>query len=594
MGQGRAPVGHCVSRFGDVIESLPVDSVWGSRPRLPVAPCQPRAAGPLVWTDSSLLLWGTRMLTRWARFLLVWSLVVNLPSAAGAELPAADPASLGFDVDRLHRLDGAIDRAIERGQVRGAVVLVGRRGAIAYARAAGRRAVGPQAEPMTRDTVFDMASLTKPVATSTSVLILVEEGKLRLSDRIVRSLPDFDNHGKGVVTIDQLLRHRAGLIPDNPLADYQHGPESAWKRLAELDLVARPGQQFRYSDVGFLILGRLVERTSGRKLDEFAQERIFDVLGMKDAHFRRLDQSGESAGKVPIARIAPTEPDSQTGRMLRGVVHDPRARALGGVAGHAGLFATADDLAIFAQTILNGGKGPNGRRVLAPLTVRALIDAGPTPPHQRRGLGWDVDTSYSAPRGELFGRSSFGHTGFTGTSVWIDPETETFVIILTSRLHPDGKAPSPTALRSEVATLAAAAILDASSRPVAAPEPSPTPAPPPRPLAAVAAGGDRTPVRCGIDVLIEEGYRPLQNKTVGLVTNHTGRTRGGASTIDVLARAPGVKLVKLFSPEHGIRGELDAAVPDSRDATTGLPIISLYGRNRKPQPKDLDGIDVLV
>ena len=535
------------------------------------------------------------MLTRWARFFLVSALVVNLSMSARAELPAADPASLGFDAERLHRIDGAIDRAIARGQVPGAVVLVGRRGAIAYARAAGRRAVSPQAEPMTRDTVFDLASLTKPVATATSVVILVEEGTLRLSDRIVRSLPEFDNHGKGVITIDQLLRHRAGLIPDNPLADYQHGPEAAWKRIAELELVAPPGEEFRYSDVGFLILGRLVERTSGRKLDEFAQERIFDVLGMKDAHFRRLDHSGASTGTVPIARIAPTEREPTSGRVLRGVVHDPRARALGGVAGHAGLFATADDLAIFAQTILSGGRGPNGRRVLAPIAVRALIDAGATLPNQRRGLGWDVETSYSAPRGELFGRSSFGHTGFTGTSLWIDPETETFVIILTSRLHPEGKAPAPTALRFEVATLAAAAIVDASSRP-AAPSPTPTvtPSAPRPPIAAVATVGDVPPVRCGIDVLVEEGFRRLQNQRLGLVTNHTGRTRGGASTIDVLARAPGVKLVKLFCPEHGIRGELDAAVPDSRDEATGLPIISLYGRNRKPQPKDLEGIDVLV
>src|SRR5262249_27168697 len=163
-------------------------------------------------------------------------------------------------------------------------------------------------------------------------MILVEEGKLRLPDPIVHSLPELDNHGKANITIDQLLRHRAGLIPDNPLADYQHGPEAAWRRLAELNLVAQPVEQFRYSDVCFLVLGRLVELSSGRRLDEFAEERIFDVLGMKDAHFRRLDHSGGSSGKVPSARIAPTEPESTTGRMLRGVVHDPRARALGGVA----------------------------------------------------------------------------------------------------------------------------------------------------------------------------------------------------------------------------------------------------------------------
>ncbi len=279
--------------------------------------------------------------------------------------------------------------------------------------------------------------------------------------------------------------------------------------------------------------------------------------------------------------------------MLRGVVHDPRSRALGGVAGHAGLFATADDLAVYAHTLLNGGTGPNGHRVLSPLTVRAMIDAGSTPPDQRRGLGWDVHTSYSSPRGGLFGPASFGHTGFTGTSLWIDPETETFVVILTSRLHPDGRGASPTALRYEVATLAAAAIVDASPRP-SPPIAAEAPFHRAERRPAAAAGERRPTTRCGIDVLVEQKFRPLRNKRVGLVTNHTGRTRGGAATIDVLFRAPGVKLVKLFSPEHGIRGELDAAVSDSVDAATGLPIISLYGKNRKPRPQDLEGIDVLV
>ena len=364
---------------------------------------------------------------------IVILIAANLATTAGAGLPAADPVSLGFDAERLKRIDGAIDRAIERGQVPGAVVLVGRRGSIAYARAAGRRAVSPTPEPMTRDTVFDMASLTKPVATATSIMILIEEGKLRLTDRLGRLLPEFDNHGKGAITIDQLLRHRAGLVPDDPISDYKDGPEAAWKRLAELDLVGTPGERFRYSDVGFLILGRVVEQISRRTLDEFARERVFEPLDMKDAHFRRIDGPG-TGPEVPVDRVAPTEPETRGGRMLRGVVHDPRSRALGGVAGHAGLFATADDLAVYAQTLLNGGVGPNGRRVLSPLAVRTMIDAGPTPADQRRGLGWDVQTGQSVPRGGLFGPTSFGHTGFTGTSLWIDPETETFVIILTSRL----------------------------------------------------------------------------------------------------------------------------------------------------------------
>jgi uncharacterized protein YbbC (DUF1343 family)/CubicO group peptidase (beta-lactamase class C family) len=517
--------------------------------------------------------------------------LLALPTGVHAELPMADPASRGLDPDRLKRIDGAIDRAIERGQVPGAVVVVGRRGSIAYARAAGRRAVQPNPEPMTRDTAFDMASLTKPVATATSIMILIEEGKLRPTDRLGRLLPEFDNHGKGDITVDQLLRHRAGLIPDDPISDYRDGPATAWEHLAEIDLVGPPGERFRYSDVGFLVLGRIVERIGGKPLDEFARERVFAVLEMKDAGFRPAEPKDGKAIRIPEGRIAPTEPETPGGRMLRGVVHDPRSRALGGVAGHAGLFATADDLAIFAQTLLNGGLGPNGRRILSPLGVRAMIDAGSTPADERRGLGWDVQTSQSAPRGGLFGSTSFGHTGFTGTSLWIDPETETFVILLTSRLHPDGRGASPTALRYEVATLAASAVIDASPRPVPV-LPSPTDrgsvgrTPHER-----AAGGS---TRCGIDVLVEQKFRPLSNKRVGLVTNHTGRTRGGASTIDVLFRAPDVKLVKLFSPEHGIRGVLDTTVSDSVDEATGLPVVSLYGKDRKPQPRDLEGIDVLV
>ncbi len=520
-----------------------------------------------------------------AVFLLL-CLLMTPDSLAG--LPVADPAFVGMDADRLRRIDGAIDQAIARGQVPGAVVLIGRRGSIVYARASGRRSLAPTAEPMTRETAFDMASLTKPIATATSILILIEEGKLRLDDRLGQLLPEFDNHGKGSITVEQLLRHRAGLIPDDPIEDYREGPEAAWNRIAELDLVATPGEQFLYSDVGFLILGRIVEKLGGKPLDVFARDRIFGPLGMADSGFRPVDRRGEGHGTLPVDRIAPTEPEKPGGRMLRGTVHDPRSRALGGVAGHAGLFATADDLAIFAQMMLNGGGGPDGRRILSPLTVRTMIDAASTPSSQRRGLGWDVQTSQSATRGALFGPISFGHTGFTGTSLWIDPETQTFVLLLTSRLHPDGKGASPTALRYEVSTLAAAAILDVPAVPVAVAS-APTPTADPNRRSEAPAD-----VRCGIDVLVEQNFRPIRGKRVALVTNQTGRTRGGASTVDVMYRSPEIKLVKLFSPEHGIRGVMDSKVPDGVDESTGLPIVSLYGKSRKPSANDLEGVDVLT
>jgi SSS family transporter len=503
------------------------------------------------------------------RVLLLGGLAAS-GSRLDAALPEADPAALGLDAGRLARIDAAVNQAIAEGKVPGAVVLVGRRGKVVYARAFGQRAVEPAAEAMTRDTAFDLASLTKPVATATSVMILIEQGKIGLDQTLGRLLPEFDNHGKGAITVEQLLRHRSGLIADNPLSDYAEGPEQAWKRLAELELASPPGEKFVYSDVNYLILGRLVERVAGERLDRFAADHIFEPLGMTDTEFRPL-ASAAPPGALREIRIAPTE--RSDGVMLRGVVHDPRARALGGVAGHAGLFGTADDLALFVQMIVDGGRvrgpGPGhegegeGRRILAAATVGAMIAPGETPPRQRRGLGWDIATGYSAPRGTRFGPGSFGHTGFTGTSLWIDPETGMFVILLTSRLHPDGKAASPTALRSEVATRAAEAVVD-------------------------------WPVACGIDVLAAGGFERLRGKRVGLVTNHTGRTREGVSTIDVLFHAPGVTLVRLFSPEHGIRGLVDAEVSDSKDEATGLPVVSLYGKTRKPSRESLEGLDVLV
>jgi uncharacterized protein YbbC (DUF1343 family)/CubicO group peptidase (beta-lactamase class C family) len=505
-----------------------------------------------------------------------------LPAPALASLPEARPETLGFDPSRLARVDEAIARAVGEKKVPGAVVVVGRRGKVAMARAYGKRSVEPTDEPMTRDTVFDMASLTKPVATATSVMVLLERGKLRLGDRVVTYLPDLKGNGKDAITIDQLLRHRSGLIPDDPISDYAEGPAVAWSKIAGLTPVQTPGEKFLYSDVGFLILGRLVEKVAGQPLDQFARSTIFDPLGMVDTGFRPV--GGPIDEPTPLARVAPTEPDA--GKiMLRGVVHDPRSRALGGVAGHAGLFSTADDLAVFAQMMLDGGKGLDGRRILSPLTVRAMTDPASTPDGQRRGLGWDVDTSYSTPRGSLFGTTSFGHTGFTGTSLWIDPETETFVILLTSRLHPDGKGASPVALRAEVATLVASSIVDATPR--VADRPVAPPAVASKPPAI-------RPVDCGIDVLARRNFRDLKDRRVGLVTNHTGRSKAGVPTIDLLFGAPGVELVALFSPEHGIRGEVDTQVPDARDEKTGLPIYSLYGKTRKPSPESLKGVEVLV
>jgi uncharacterized protein YbbC (DUF1343 family) len=490
------------------------------------------------------------------------SLLLYAGTAVGG-LPIAAPADAGIDPGRLAKVDDAVQEALRRKQAKGAVVLVLRHGKVVHRKAYGLRAVQPREEPMTVDTVFDLASVTKPVATATAVMLLVERGQLGLADRVARHLPGFGKHGKGRITALHLLTHTSGLIADNPVEDYQGGKKSAIEKINDLRLVTQPGERFRYSDVGFIVLGQLVEKLSGESLDRFVHKNVFEPLGMRDTAFR--------PSKALAERSAPTEKE-KGGPMLHGQVHDPRARLMGGVAGHAGLFGTADDLAVYAAMLLGGGEH-DGKRILSPTMVRLMT--APRPVNGGlRALGWDVRTSYSANRGELFG--GFGHTGFTGTSLWIDPPSQTAVILLTSRLHPNGKG-NVVPLRRRVATLVAASIVK-----------------PPFPEPHLAPAGAVRPVLCGQDVLKRDGFKPLKGRRVGLVTNHTGKDRDGQSTIDLLHKAQGVKLVALFSPEHGIRGALDAPVPDGKDQKTGLPVYSLYGKTRRPTAKQLEGIDTLV
>ena len=350
-----------------------------------------------------------------------------------------------MDARQLARLDAVMQEALDHGQLPGAVIVVLRQGKIVWRKAYGLRSLQPAQEPMTVDTVFDLASLTKPLATATSVMILVEQGKLHLSDRAAQYLPAFGSHGKDRITVEQLLLHTSGLMPDNPLGDYTDGREKAFERLGQLPLAAEPGARFRYSDLNYIVLGELVEHISGQPLDVFAREHIFRPLGLHDTSFL--------PGADLRRRAAPTE--QRDGRWLRGEVHDPRADRLGGVAGHAGLFSTADDLAVLAQMFLNEGEFA-GHRVLQPATVR-LMTQPRSVPGGLRALGWDVQTGFSSNRGKLFPVGGFGHTGFTGTSLWIDPGSRTAVIFLSNSVHPNGRG-NVLRLRGQVATLVAAAI----------------------------------------------------------------------------------------------------------------------------------------
>jgi len=520
------------------------------------------------------------------------SLAVAL-AAAASPASRAEPTQAqraGFDLARLDRIDGVVADAMADGQLPGAVVLVGRGDEVVWQRAYGDRARVPAREPMTVDTIFDLASLTKVVATTTAVMMLVEDGALRLSDRVEQHLPGFGRHGKDRITIRDMLIHMSGLRPDLDLTDEWVGYDTAIELAIEEMPTARPGGRFVYSDINFFLLAEIVARVSGQPFDRFVTERVLAPLGMTDTMFT------PPAELVP--RIAPTEACTPYGwpcegaemRMLRGTVHDPTSRRMGGVAGHAGLFGTAADLARFARMLLGGG-ALDGVRVLSPLSVaRMTSPATPAGAPGVRGLGWDIDSSYSSNRGELLPLGSFGHTGFTGTSIWVDPATRMYVVFMSSRLHPDGGG-DVVGLRARVATLVASALVDlpaAAARALEFPRPAPVPPPAPRraPLS--------EPVLAGIDVLRADGFAALEGKRVGLLTNHTGLARDGATTIDLLWEAPGVDLRVLFSPEHGIRGVLDAGVPSEVDQRTGLPIHSLYGDTRRPTAAMLEDLDAVV
>jgi len=386
--------------------------------------------------------------------------------ALSAEVPRkglnqTNPEAVGLLPSHLADIDDAVSKSIQAGEIPGAVVLVARHGLIGYFKAFGNRSVQPKPEPMTLDTIFDMSSLTKVMATAPSIMLLVESGALRLEDKVKRYLPNFAGGGKDGITVRQLLTHHSGLPPDFDLSRQWSGYPAALEELWRTNTDSEPGKEFQYSDLNFITLGEIVHAVSGKMLDEYAEERIFVPLNMTDTSFR-------PPAKL-IRRIAPTEPRRNTlqylkgqsssaslDQILRGEVHDPTAWRMGGVAGHAGLFSSAQDLAIYAQMMLDRGAYTGGH-LLSPLTISAMTSPqSPSNSPQVRGYGWDIDSSYSSPRGDVF-KEGYGHTGFTGTSLWIHPPTDTIIIILSNRVHPDG-GKDINHLRAAIANVVAAAI----------------------------------------------------------------------------------------------------------------------------------------
>ena len=536
-----------------------------------------------------------------------------------AATPQPAPAAV-FHAAKLHEMDDAIEKAIADKRTPGGVLWVERHG-VAYHRAYGQRALLPREELMTEDTIFDAASLTKVIATTPAVMLLIERGQVKLDEPARTYIPEFSGDRKEAITVRQLLVHTSGLRPDVSLTNQWTGYDTAIRLACEEKLQSKPGEVFRYSDINFFLLGELVQRVTGQKLNEFVAREVFQPLKMLDTGFLPLSATsrqdapskpapavlapsplrGERAGvrgssdstlASHLPRIAPTEKQGDT--VLRGVVHDPTARRMGGVAGHAGLFTTAADLARFARMMLNGGE-LDGVRIFKPETVKLMTSVQtPEALRERRGLGWDIDSPYAGPRGKHFPIGSYGHTGWTGTSLWIDPFSRTFVIFLANRNHPT-EAGSVLTLRSRLGTLSAEAVKDFNFAYV----PGALPARPSEEALSTASARSTKPpapreVLNGIDVLVKQNFAPLKGLRVGLITNHTGHDRQRRPTIDLLKDAPGVQLKSLFSPEHGIRGARDEKVGDSVDEQTGLPIFSLYGEHRAPTPEQLRDLDALV
>lgn len=486
-----------------------------------------------------------RAVTAGALFLLGPAALNSYSYAADAE-----HGSTGV-VDSFVGVANVVEREISAGKVPGAVVLIGQHDRILYRQAFGWRSLVPTREKMTVDTIFDLASLTKVVATTTATMQLMEKKQLSLDDKVTRYWPAFASNGKQDITIEELLTHTSGLPPDLDLSTAWKGRRSALTQIEGERPASTPGTRFVYSDINFAVLGEVIQRISGQSLDDYAKRHIFGPLRMSDTAFRIL-----AAKRV---RTAPT--DYQDGVLRWAEVQDPTAFRMGGIAGDAGLFGTADDLAKFASAILNRGS-LGSARILSATSVARMEAVYDLPGGVHRALGWDTASPFSAGFDTAFGPGSFGHTGYTGTALWIDPASDSYLIILTSRLHPDDRG-DVRALRVEIAEIVAAAVKP-------------------------------TKVVTGLDRLEAEGFAPLVGRRIGLLTNESARDAQGRRAIDVLGKAPGVQLVALFSPEHGLHANEEGKVEDGADPATGVAIYSLYGTDRHPSDAVLKELDAVV
>ena len=518
------------------------------------------------------------------RSLSVFSLglLLCLPACKTPPPAQAPSASTPFHPAKLAEMDAVIHRAIEDKKCPGGVLWLEHRGA-SYHKAYGNRSLVPTVEPMTEDTLFDAASLTKVIACTPAVMLLVERGQVELDERVQTYIPEFSGDGKEAITVRQLMLHLSGLRGDIETKTDWHGTANRHSEGVRREAAQRSRHRLPIQRHQLLPAGR--NRAARQPSAAGGVRRPRDLSAVEDDRHRLYATQCQAAAYRPH-RGGERHTLSRCGARST-------ARHMGGVAGHAGLFTTAPDLARYARMLLNLGS-LDGVRIFKPETVE-LMTSVQSPPSisARRGLGWDIDSGYSGPRGKLFPLGSYGHTGWTGTSIWIDPFSQTFVIFLSNRNHPD-ESGNVGPLRARLGTLAAEAIRDFNFAYVpgalsAAPEQEPGPA---------VQQGEAKPARLkslnGIDVLEREKFARLKGLRVGLITNHTGEDRDRNPTIDLLKRAPRVELKALFSPEHGIRGAADEGVGDSVDQKTGLPVYSLYGDRSKPTTEQLKDLDALV
>lgn len=504
---------------------------------------------------------------------------------------AAPPADTSLDTTLGPAIGAAVRAQMDAGAMPGAVVLIGDAQGIRFKQAYGWRAIEPQREAMSTDTVFDLASLTKAVATTTAILQLAEQGQLKLDDTVARHWPAFNTQGKEQITIRQLLAHTSGLRPDLDMSPPWSGYQIGLQKVLQEKLQNPPGTRMVYSDINFIVLGELVQRLSGLPLPDYAARHIFTPLGMGDTGFM--------PPPAMRPRIAPTELLGD-GTMLRGTVHDPSARRMQGWAGHAGLFGTANDLALFAQAMLRAAApGATGTspappfQLLRPDTIAAMMQAQSSMQQTDwRGLGWALDAPLAPQREALPPVGLIGHTGYTGTGLWIDLLHGQYLIILSNRVHPRGLGDARP-LRRQILALMASQHAPVTSAQLAQRWPALG-----NTIAAwtppTTAGTAAPPVMTGIDVLRAQGHAPLQGQRLGLITNLSAIDAKGWRTLDRLRTAPGLKLRKVFTPEHGLNRDQEGRIDSSIDAASKLPLISLYGKRLRPTPEMLEGLDTLV